>query len=66
MMKSLEPITKQVQDLKGCMSQCVDDVESLSMVDLLQVVNEIGKKLKTAYTRKLAELSSQYQCVGNS
>lgn len=43
MMQSLEPITKQVQDLKGSMSQCGDDVESLSMVDLLRVVKEIGK-----------------------
>ena len=45
MMKSLEPITKQVEDLKGNMSQCVEDVDNLSMVDLLRVVSEIGESM---------------------
>ena len=45
MMKSLEPITKQVEALKGNMSQCVEDVDNLSMVDLLRVVSEIGESI---------------------
>ena len=45
MMKSLEPNTKQVEDLKANMSQCVEDVDNLSMVDLLRVVSEIGKSM---------------------
>ena len=45
MMKSLEPITKPVEDLKGNMFQCVEDVDNLSMVDLLRVVSEIGESM---------------------
>ena len=61
MMKSLEPITKQVENLKGNMSQCVKDVDDLSMVDLLRVVSEIGESMsypcKTTYTIWLLDLS---------
>ena len=61
MLKSLEPITKQVEDLKGNMSQCVEDVDNLSMVDLLRVVSEIGESMsytcKTTNTIWLLDLS---------